>query len=168
MKKLLLIPGVVALLGCEAGPASAPHPLQPGLGALRELPPLGVRAPLPAGAKVEDLSAPGMPRRVGITSADPELVFDVEEVDDLSPTQEQIAKLGTARVIPGDTPRLERSEKGDDGTFTVVVQHAGSVRSYAVDLRVSVGRRQLDCTGTASSREVVDRLVATCQALQGL
>lgn len=169
----LIIPALL-LVGCEAAP-SAPRAaraqVQQKLGAMRPLKPLPVRAPLPASAKVEDLSEDGMPRHVGVTSMDPELILDVEEVDDLSPTYGEVVKLGMATVVPGDRTRLERSEQRADGSFAVVVEHTtttpelGELKSYTVDMRVPVGRSAFDCTGTASTLEVAERIRQTCESL---
>jgi len=148
----------------------APAP-KPPAGELRQLTPLPVEAPLPPGAQLEDLSGPGLPRRVNVTSLKPELIFDLEEVDARSPPHEDVLRLATSASVPGDHAELRKDEKDSDGTFTVLVEHntpAGSERvdSFTVDTRVRAGTRAYDCTGTASGLAVAQRLEATCKSLR--
>ena len=157
----------MTLAGCTRGGSIS----KPPSGELRQLTPLPVAAPLPPGAQVEDLSGPGLPRRVNVTSLKPELIFDLEEVDAASPPHDDVLRLATRASLPGEHAELRKDEKAGDGTFTVLVEHntpAGNERvdSFTVDTRVRAGSRAYDCTGTASGLAVAQRLEATCKSLR--
>ena len=142
------------------------------LGASRRLDSLGIEAPLPPAAKVEELLHDGV-HRASVTSLSPELILDIEEADALSARYDDVLDLATKPSVPGDRVALRHNTfRDDDGTFAVVVEHAvstqelGQLVSYTLDMRVRVAGRPLDCAGTASSLEALQRMAATCNALK--
>ena len=155
--------------GCSAPRSSAPS--APGAG--RVLAPLALRLALPAGAKVEDRSQPGQPHRVNVTSMEPELIFELEEVDAQSPPHARVLQLATRAEPPGARAELRRDDQGPDGTFSVVVDHHAApggtaLQSYTVDMRVRAGSTLVDCSGTTSSWEAAERLQQTCRSVMPL
>jgi hypothetical protein len=176
-RRRTIILGVSAALllaaACDAGSRLSPvaNGARPS-GALRHLSPLRITAPLPAGAQVEDRTQPGMPRRVNVTSIEPELIFDLEEVDPLSPGHAEVLALATRPSTPSERLDLRKNERGPDGSFQVLVVHhtsspgVGQLEAFTVDTRVRAGERLYDCSGTASSDEAAQRLLAACTSVR--